>query len=294
MVPTVTLTLPDGTRRALIPGDIIGRMVTADLCLDDPRVSEAHALVTLRGGALQLLALRGRFSVGDGPVTEATLRAGQRLILAPGLSLDVEAVTLPDHALALQGGGLPRQLIQGVCSLYAHPPRLVTRFLGDADAWLWSTADGLKVRVGDDAARDLVAGPLRIGDTTFDVVPVRAEGQQPTIAGAVGGRLTVVAHWDTAHVQRDGADPVAFNGKQAQLISELVTIGAPVSWRDVATTLWPDSDDDNDLRRRWDITLYRIRARLKASGVRPDLLRPDGTGNIELFLHQGDVAHDHT
>ena len=37
------------------------------LHVDDARVSEAHALVSLRGRELQLLALRGRFAVDSTP-----------------------------------------------------------------------------------------------------------------------------------------------------------------------------------------------------------------------------------
>ena len=63
---TVYLLTPDGEEHALIPGDLIGRMHTAALHLDDGRVSEAHAMVSLRDGSLRLLSLRGGFSVGRG------------------------------------------------------------------------------------------------------------------------------------------------------------------------------------------------------------------------------------
>ncbi len=63
----VRFQLPDGTQRDLYPGDIIGRLWSAALHVDDARVSEAHALVSLRGRELQLLALRGRFAVDSTP-----------------------------------------------------------------------------------------------------------------------------------------------------------------------------------------------------------------------------------
>jgi pSer/pThr/pTyr-binding forkhead associated (FHA) protein len=49
MLATVRLRLPDGSTTTLAPGDIIGRMASAALVLDDGRVSEAHAMVSLRG-----------------------------------------------------------------------------------------------------------------------------------------------------------------------------------------------------------------------------------------------------
>ena len=48
----------DGDRHVLGVGDLIGRLPSAALVVDDPRVSEAHAIVSLRRAALHLLALR--------------------------------------------------------------------------------------------------------------------------------------------------------------------------------------------------------------------------------------------
>ena len=42
-------------------------MWSAALHLDDPRVSEAHAMVSIRGSELKLLALRGRFQIDGLP-----------------------------------------------------------------------------------------------------------------------------------------------------------------------------------------------------------------------------------
>jgi len=45
----VWIRLPDGSLVALGHGDFIGRVWTAALVLDDPRVSEGHAMISLRG-----------------------------------------------------------------------------------------------------------------------------------------------------------------------------------------------------------------------------------------------------
>jgi len=73
--------LPSGEEVELEPGDIVGRMPRCDLRIEDPRISEAHALVSLRGPTLKLLVLRGRISVGGKTVTEVALSAGQRFLL---------------------------------------------------------------------------------------------------------------------------------------------------------------------------------------------------------------------
>lgn len=62
--------LPDDRLVDAAPGDILGRLPTAAVRLNDPRISEAHALVSLRGRTLRLLALRGRFAVAGGVTSD--------------------------------------------------------------------------------------------------------------------------------------------------------------------------------------------------------------------------------
>lgn len=107
MNAVVRLLAPDGALWALGPGDLIGRMATAALPIDDGRISEAHALVSLPAGELKLLGLRGRFAVDGLPCKEVVLSPGLWVELAPGLGLEVIDVELPDHMLALQGEGWP-------------------------------------------------------------------------------------------------------------------------------------------------------------------------------------------
>jgi hypothetical protein len=46
------------------------------------------------------------------------------------------------------------------------------------------------------------------------------------------------------------------------------------------------------LRRRWDVHLGRLRAKLREARIREDLVRPDGRGNLELVLAPRDVVED--
>ena len=52
---TVRFRAPDGAEVALSHGDVIGRLWWVDLEIDDERVSEARALVSLRRRDLKLL-----------------------------------------------------------------------------------------------------------------------------------------------------------------------------------------------------------------------------------------------
>lgn len=91
----VVFRLLDGRRVTVGEGGLIGRALTAQLRLDDPTVSEAHALVSRRGRELRILALRGELVVNDVPVAEATLRPRQRVHLSHDTTLFVEEVVLP-------------------------------------------------------------------------------------------------------------------------------------------------------------------------------------------------------
>jgi hypothetical protein len=147
MRASVSLQTPDGSNHLLLPGDVIGRMKSAALVLDDPRVSEAHALISLRDAELRLLALRGGFAVDGRPLSEVVLQVGQRLQVARGLNLLVTQVHLPAAVLGLEGDRLPRQALPAVSSLrWSQGPRLVQGWQEDAAAWIWFDGEGFRIQ----------------------------------------------------------------------------------------------------------------------------------------------------
>ena len=102
--------------------------------------------------------------------------------------------------------------------------------------------------------------------------------------------LRAVGGPDGAAAELDGDRLQAF----VHALSELVAVGAPGPWEDIAASLWSEVSDRNQLRRRWDVLLFRLRQRLREGGVRPDLLRSSRVGLVELVLLPGDVVEDHT
>lgn len=293
----VRMRSPDGQTHALGPGDIIGRLATAALHLDDARVSEAHAMISLRGRELKLLALRGLFAVDGTPKEEVVLQAGMSLELARGVALHIEEVVLPEALLAIEGGGLPRQVLAGTASLVLKPrPALLPRYQGEAAAHIWDNGERWRIRIGAEPARDLVPGDSwELEGRTFRVLRVDLEhgGQIPTqLDGAIHPRLRIVAAFDTVHIQIDGKPVLALDGISARIISELVAVGGPSSWDVIAGQIWSDEPDRAQLRRRWDISVARLRRKLREARVRPDLVRAGGTGQVELFLCSGDVVED--
>ncbi|MCB9742443.1 MAG: hypothetical protein H6740_07585 [Alphaproteobacteria bacterium] len=290
---------PDGSLHELVHGDLIGRLSTAALCLDDGRVSEAHAMISLREQELRLIALRGALAVRGKPCSEVALEPGLKVLLARGLALRVEEVALPEAVLGLEGEGLARQVLPPVCSLTTAPrPKLSKGWAGEAEAWIWCAGPGWRTRLEGEAPRALAPGDtLEVGGLRFlaVAVPLASAGQAETRRfGGVDAPLHLVAHFDTAHIHRDGDVVVGLSGVLARIVSELVSFGGPVPWQVLAGQLWPREEEPSVLRSRLDVNLSRLRRRLREARVRTDLVRSDGAGQIELLLYPHDQVEDHT
>jgi hypothetical protein len=304
-LPSTTWLLPDGGRVSLAPGAIIGRMAGAALRLSDPRISEAHALVTVRGTDLRLLALRGRMSVGGHVTGAVTLTPGLRIVLAGFFPLSVLAVTLPEAVLAVvvtgsdgrRYGPFPVDGVSSVLVPAAHTAHLtiVGRFQADAHAVLWHhdaslrlrRKDGTEVGLTPGTATDLdgwriacVMAPL----STWDAGETAADGRHDD-------PLTVTINYDVVHVRGASGAAASFDGLLARLISEVACVGTPVAWEGIAETLWPDESDAAVLRGRWDQATSRIRRKLRAAGLRGDVLR-SRAGLVEVALGPRDILED--
>lgn len=290
----VDLELPSGERVALGHGALIGRLWSADLPIQDARLSEAHAMVSLRGRDVHLLGLRGRFAIDGRVVSDTVLRPGLEIVLAKGLSLHVAAVHVPDTLFAVRAPGVAEQVLVGVSSLYGGVrPRVVAAWEADADDWIWPTGDGW-LRGSTHPAAVQPGDAWEVGGVVFQAVAQHIQGSVATVAEpGLATPITVHARWDTVHIARAGQAVVVISGHMARVISELVTVGAPLEWMTLARMLWED-DDRDQLRRRWDMHLHRLRAKLRLHDLRQDLLRADGSGLVEVVLGPGDVVVDET
>lgn len=277
---------------------MIGRVWSAALVLDDPRISEAHALVSLREGDFWLLSLRRRVLVQRKPVSEVRLVPGLEVDLADRLCVSVRAVVLPPEALTIEADGLAPMFLPGVCSIVTRPRVAVSaRSDPQAPCRIWSTAGQWRVQVGTEV-RPLAPGDAWVVDgVTLRVVmrPTAGVGASATrTPGGVHAAVHLIACFDTVELRRDGEPTVVLGGLAARLVSELVALAGPVDWRVVARALWPGEPDEGALRRRWDVALARLRARLRAERIRDDLIHADGSGQFTLLLRAGDRVDDRT
>ncbi|MCP4805173.1 MAG: hypothetical protein GY913_04650 [Proteobacteria bacterium] len=280
-----TIRGPDGREHELVPGDVVGRLHTAALSIDDGRVSEAHAMVSLRDGALRLLALRGVFALDGRRVEEAVLQPGLVVTLAPGVAVEVLDVWLPEAVL---GVAEPLRPLPPVCSLVDG--RLRVGWKEGATAHIWSTGGGWRVR--DDRG----TRPLAPGDTvgSLQIVTLPLQDTAPTRQDGLAAPLHLVAHYDSLHVHRRNRLVLTLSGVLARMVCELVLLDGPVAWTLLAAEVWPDADDPQLARMRLDANLARLRAKLRAAGLRTDLVQPTGAGLIELRLQPGNTVEDRT
>lgn len=288
---------PGGATAILEHGDFIGRLRRSALVIDDPRVSEAHALVSLRGDRLKLLPLRGRLFVKGEAEAEVTLEEGLEIALATGVDdpprVIVDELFLPEAVLAVEADGLARAVLAGVASLQVAPrPRLVAGYVPGADAVMWgegaswtlTTRDGEAVAIAPGATVDVAALTLR-----FVEVPI-GEGGAPQTIGTPSP-LRIISSYESVAIH--GAHGVALlAGVPARIISELGAFDGPAPWEVLAGEVWGRGIERDQLRARLDMALLRVRKRLREAGVRDDLVVATGTGQVQLLLRPGDVLDD--
>lgn len=277
-----------GRRIGLRPGSLIGRLSTCTLRIQDVRVSEAHALVTLRGRDLTLLALRGALQV-DGIAEDAVLLAkGQRVELAPDVAFEVEEVVLPTRVMVLLVDGV--DLLEPCAAVHALLPshQWVPAWRPDALAHVWSADGDWMIQVDGRVERATPGASWVLDGATLSAAVVdleRLATEVTHLAGQVEA-MEVIGRTDTAELRRAGREPVTLDGLLARLVTELGLLGTPTPWDVVAREIWPEAPD-LQRRRSFDRVLQRLRQTLREHGVREDLVRAVGRGSYELHLGGG-------
>lgn len=293
----VTLLLPSGERQSVGPGSLIGRSFAADVRLDDGRISEAHAFLSLRGGQFVLFALRGRLRVDGRDVPRMELCEGQMLELARDFALQVERIVPPRRALAVSGPGLERQVLVEVTSLVLEPvphlepgpqPRAAAVLFSDGLEWRAQLDSGELRSVAAGQTLDIQGYELAFADQWL--ADAQVEETAPLVPS---GALRLVSYFDSVHLLDEAGELQGIiTGKPAQLLAELLAYGGPVEWRALAHALWGKGEADQVLRNRLDVTLAKLRRMFKAIGLRRDLVLAHKNGLLELVLYPGDKTED--
>ncbi len=291
VLPMVVFETGAGDRHPAYAGDLVGRGVRSAVPLEDPRISEGHALVSLRADGFFLLALRGTLWTGGRWGSEVALHPGLQVRLAEGVELRVHEVHVPDIILALEGvGDEPLVLRQATWSLRKDPLRVRADFEGDADAWIWRTDGQWWARTGEaegDIAPLEIGDVVRVGEHALPVVGVTVaagrEGQtirtrsaHPPLAIEVLPSVTRI---------RSGDRMVELAGRSHDIFrhtARLTEERGPVHWTEVAGAIWKvNPTPDNWYRNR-----ARLAARLRELGLPSDLVTVQ-QGHVRIDLRPG-------
>ncbi len=111
--PRVALRLPDGQVLEVGPEAVVGRSQAAEVRLADPRVSTVHAEISWRACGFVILARGGRVVVDGVPVPEAPLLPGARIVLVPGVAVEVVRVVSGEAPVIPRTAG--REWLRWVC-----------------------------------------------------------------------------------------------------------------------------------------------------------------------------------
>ncbi len=288
----VGLRLPSGTVVRAAHGAIVGRLASCAVQVDDPGISEAHALVSLRAGAFRMLSLRGQLVVNGAVVKEARLAPNVEVQLTPHVAVRVTRVELPRVVLAIEGPGVPRQALATSCAIITRPrPALVPGFHEAAQCWIWSNGIEWMLRISGSPDRPLRDGEqLDIDGVAFStsLMALDIAGGAVTIAPTLELEpLVITARFDLVHIARSDAAVVTIAGRPARIVSELAAMGGCAPWEVLAAEIWP-AESRAKLRKRLDVNLARLRRKLRSHRIRPDLISPRGNGTFELVLHARD------
>ncbi len=273
----------------LEPGDMVGRMATCALRLDDPRISEAHALVSRRREGLVLLALRGRLSVDGKPRTRVALEVGKRIVLASFLSVTVVARSCAEQHLGVATTtGTPVIPLARVVTVYDDGRTPVGYFDPDGAAHVLGGVNGPRLRRAGQP--DLALEPdqaLPGGVRLIAIEPATPQAASTADRGQHDLALRIVVRFDSVQITTEAGSSMTLDGIAARVVSELAEIKAPVAWTELARLLWK-APPDAAMRHRWDQLMLRIRQKLREAGVRSDLVRPNRNGLVELVLGPDD------
>lgn len=277
-------------------GDVIGRSKQAALCINDPRISEAHALVSLRGSSLMLLALRGRFRHKGEVVPEVELKAGVDIELYKGLWLHCEEVVVPNTLTGLEVPGLGVVTLTHTCSLFldrvTESFSIKQGYIKQADVVMWSCGAAWSYRLNGEEPKALSAGSVfEVGGLTLTHVQIdlevagisrtRGSGRPPVLLEVAPTSVSVrVDVHERAEV---------ITGIPGKILAACTHYRHPIEWETLARRVWSDDMcSAGSLRRRFDVGLLRLREKLQTLGLPSDLVGMDGSGLVVLRLGADD------
>jgi len=230
-------------------------------------------------------------------VRDVLLVPGRAIRITQDIEIKVESVHLPEAVLGIEADGLPRQALPASCAIVTTPRlQVVPSYRADAQAWIWSNGAEWNLRLPAEPARPLRADETFLVDghsLTTSIMALDAAGGATTLGPSLDLEpLVIEVRYDVVHIHRGTRTELTLVGKPARVVSELALLGGTADWQLLAREVWPDESERSALRRRFDVCMVRLRQKLRSARIRPHLVRPLGTGVVELVLHPRDRVVD--
>ena len=273
--PSVLFRSPSGQPIRLYPGDLIGRGSFSTLLIDELQISEAHALLSLRGASLQLLTLRGeiRLDGEHGFRGEITLEAGQRIRLADDIVLEVLEVATPEYILALDGLESGRVLLTTPEYQLGGTPLSLDGTPVEVELWL--SSETWMHRVGGETQPLQAGTTIDAGGTTLTVSMVDAEtastrgtdSPKKVSPPPSEERIQLTIHPTHTVVQPPGKEAIHITRTSARILHVTACFtqeqGA-AGWDAICGEIWPKVFT----RGNWDQRKNYLRRKLTEAGIR--------------------------
>ncbi|MEN0061278.1 MAG: FHA domain-containing protein [Myxococcota bacterium] len=292
----VTFEGPDGEIQPLGLGAVVGRGPYADLQLRDPAISVAHAGVGLRGGALWLLAYRGRVWVDGTRRDDVKLIRGMRIEFAPGVALRVVELCLPDLVPTLKVDEGPEHPMDHLAWHLDADGELQPGDLADWPA-VWGAEGVWYAREPGGPVVELEPGEPVVLDGRNVTLMLRSR-----VAASMSGTRTEVppievhCHHDETEIRIEGRSPVRLYQRSHDILRQLGRLtagtGRPVIWMALAERVWNLPNQQGRLDSLWPQKRTRLYAELVNKRVPTWLVRCEG-GLVQLALRPEDRFFDH-
>lgn len=288
MIPPHITIEYNGNQHILYPGSIIGRLAKADLRIDDPRISEAHALISLRGNSLKMLALRGSLTIKERIRGETVLDKDMEIKLTDEHVLKVVSVHLPEYVLTVQYQDETISLTETEMSIHINPLRFEKNILSTAVFWVWQSGEAWWYqRVGSPETKQ----PIPLETTTIDTFTFSfcklIDSGFHTESNKLRPPLKMAISTDVTQITFNNRFAV-FTGRQHDVIKALADLtikqNIPAVSKDTLTeTLWPNYKTQD---KNWHMANRRLKEAFKEAGL-PQNLIVSNNGTLFFNIRSG-------
>jgi len=294
-IPSVVFERVGGETVEVGLGGLIGRGIDADLQLADPRVSVAHSGISLRKGALQLLAYRGRHWIRGIEYGDVVLRPGLVIEFATGVTLTVREVRLPALLPTIQIDDRPAWPVDSR-AWHIDASGNLREGRNEERPQMWDSHGDWYVQApGEDAVGLCIGDSVDVGGhrVTLELYTPEAASDAGT-ARDDPPSIEIHSYVSETELHFPDRPIVRLRQNNHTLIRELgrrtAHTGQTVPWMEIAEAIWPNPNQKHD--KLW----YRQRSRLVVvlarHGITLRLVRSDG-GQVRLELREQDRFHLH-